>query len=280
AARKYGFEQAASDEKEVLDDPEINTVVLLTRHNEHARQAVAALSAGKHVYCEKPPALTEQELSRLEAKAARPDAPQFLVGYNRRFSPLGAELKSFCAGHAEPLWMHYRVNAGELPLTHWLHNPEIGGGRIIGEGCHFVDFLTFLCGSLPVSVSAAGLPDGERYRQDNVSITLEFADGSVGVVSYIANGDRTLAKEHLEVSFAGKSAVLDDFRALHLYTGGNHRRITGRGQNKGQKEAWNAFVDSLISGVPAIPLTEITAVSRATFQAVRALSSRRRETIA
>ncbi len=280
AARKYGFEKAASDENIVLSDPEINTVVLLTRHNEHARQAVAALSGGKHVYCEKPPALNEEELARLEQAVQQDGAPQFMVGYNRRFSSLGSQLKQFCAGHVEPLWMHYRINAGELPLNHWLHNPEIGGGRIIGEGCHFIDFLTYLAGSLPISVSASGLPDGERYRQDNVSITLEFADGSVGVVSYIANGDRTLAKEYLEVSFGGKSAVLDDFRNLHLYTGGNHRKISSRGQNKGQKQAWNAFLDSTASGIPAIPMTEIAAVSRATFQAVRALASRRRETIA
>jgi predicted dehydrogenase/threonine dehydrogenase-like Zn-dependent dehydrogenase len=281
AARKYGFEQAASAEDAVLGDPEVNTLALLTRHNQHARQALAALSGGKHVYCEKPPALNEAELDQLEQALQMKNHPQFMAGYNRRFSPLGVELKNFLAGRVEPLWMHYRVNAGELPLTHWLHNPEEGGGRIIGEGCHFIDFLTFLTGSLPVAVSAVGLPDGARYRQDNVSITLEFADGSIGVVSYVANGDRALPKEYLELSFSGKSAALDDFRALHLYAGGNHRRINSPGgQDKGQKRAWAAFLDSMASGVPAIPWDEIAAVSRATFQAVRALTSREREAIA
>lgn len=280
AGKKFGFEQAAADEAAVLSDEEINTVVLLTRHGDHVRQAVSALQQGKHVYCEKPPALDQPSLDALFQALSAPDAPVYTVGYNRRFAPLATTLQEFFAERKEPLWMHYRVNAGPLPLTHWLHNPQEGGGRIIGEGCHFVDFLLFLSGSLPRAVSAYGLPDGERYRQDNVTLVYEFGDGSTGTVSYLANGDRSLPKERLEVACAGRSAVLDDFRRLELYSGGSKRVITARGgQNKGQVQAWQAFLAAIRSGEPPIPYPQIYAASMGTFAALESLQNRRRSSL-
>ncbi|HQK05781.1 MAG TPA: bi-domain-containing oxidoreductase, partial [Anaerolineaceae bacterium] len=190
AARKFGFEFATTSEEEILDNADINTVVLLTRHQHHARQVLSALRHHKAVYCEKPLALNAEELSEIEAELARADAPLLSVGYNRRFAPLTLTLKNFIAQRTEPLYAHYRVNAGFLPLNHWLHDPEQGGGRIIGEACHFIDLLTFLIGAVPVSVSAAALADQAKYRQDNVQLTFRYADGSIGTVAYLANGNK------------------------------------------------------------------------------------------
>jgi len=139
---------------------------------------------------------------------------------------MAQQLKAFLGGRGEPLAAYYRVNAGYLPPTHWTHDPEQGGGRIIGEGCHFIDFLTYLVGSAPTAVTAGGLPDGGRYREDNAVLTFDFPDGSVGVVSYLANGDKTFPKERVEVFSAGRVAVLDDFRLLELVLAANARFST------------------------------------------------------
>ncbi len=133
-----------------------------------------------------------------------PVAPMLMVGYNRRFAPFSQKLAEFFGNRSEPLAAHYRVNAGFLPERHWLHDPAVGGGRIIGEGCHFIDYLIFLTGSLPVKVQTFALPDAGRYHEDNVQIVLTFPDGSLGTVTYLANGDRSLPKEHLEVFSAVK----------------------------------------------------------------------------
>ncbi|MBI4927817.1 MAG: bi-domain-containing oxidoreductase, partial [Anaerolineae bacterium] len=203
AAQKFGFNFASSDEAEILDNPDVNLVALLTRHNQHARQSLRALRNGKHVYCEKPLAINEAELSELTAALQDPQLPLLTVGFNRRFAPLAQTLKSTLVGRTEPLAAHYRVNAGYLPLTHWTQDPAVGGGRIIGEGCHFIDFLVFLVGQLPVRVEAQALPDGGRYRQDNVQITLTFPDGSLGTLTYLSNGDKSVAKERMEVFCGG-----------------------------------------------------------------------------
>ena len=276
SAHKFGFENAASGEEAIFNDDEINTVVLLTRHNEHARQVITALEHGKHVYCEKPPALNIEELQDI-ADALQGEKPLFTVGYNRRFAPLAQQLKEFFTGRTDPLWMHYRVNAGAIPPTHWLHDPKIGGGRIIGEACHFIDFLVFLTGKLPEAVIAQGLPEEPPYHEDNLTMTFEFEDGSLGTVSYLANGDRALPKERIEVFCGGKSAVLDDFRLLECYRGGNRQKFTARGgQNKGHLQAWKAFLQSINHGNPPIQYDEVFSVSQATFAALDALRSHER----
>jgi predicted dehydrogenase len=274
AGRKFGFERVSSDERDVLEDEAIQAVVLLTRHQHHTRQVVAALQRGKHVYCEKPLAINAGQLA--EAAAALAGARSLLaVGFNRRFAPLAVRLQGFLAGRSEPLAAHYRVNAGYIPLTHWLHDPEQGGGRIIGEGCHFVDFLTFLVGAAPVAVSAVGLPDGGRYRQDNVTITLRYPDGSVGTVSYLANGDKSFPKERVEVFCGGRVATLDDFRALELVRDGKRETVRSRlSQDKGHAAAWKAFLEAVrAGGAPTIPYEQLLGVTAATFAAVEALSS-------
>jgi predicted dehydrogenase/threonine dehydrogenase-like Zn-dependent dehydrogenase len=273
AARKFGFAYAASSDEHLISDPGINIVAVLTRHNHHARQTVAALSAGKAVYCEKPLALNEEELALIAAELKKEGAPLLTVGYNRRFAPMSRRLKEFIADRREPLVAHYRVNAGYLPITHWLHDPAQGGGRLIGEACHFVDFLTFLVGAPPLMVTALQLPDNDRYREDNLLLTFVFPDGSLGSLEYLANGDRSFSKERVEVFTSGRVGVLDDFRYLELVAGGQRKSTRSPLlQNKGHREAWAAFLAAVRDGgPPPIPYDQLFAVSRATFTALRAL---------
>ncbi len=275
AAQKFGFRFATSDEREILANPEINVVAVLTRHNQHARQTLQALRAGKHVYCEKPLALCEEELGEIEAALRDETLPLLTVGFNRRFAPLALALKAALGRRAEPLAAHYRVNAGFLPLTHWTHDPAVGGGRIIGEGCHFVDFLTFLVGEPPCRVEAQALPDMGRYRQDNALVTLTFPDGSLGTLAYLANGDKAAPKERVEVFCGGTVAVLDDFRRLEVTSGGR-RRVSSSplGQDKGHQAAWANFLACVRKGgPPPIPYDQLIAVTRATFEAVEKLKA-------
>ena len=275
AGRKFGFHYAAGGEQEILADPSINTVAILTRHAAHARQTVAALQAGKHVFCEKPLALTRDQL--LEIAAALRTSDQLLtVGYNRRFAPLAVELRRFLRASDAPLAIHYRVNAGMLPAKHWLHDPEQGGGRLIGEACHFLDFITFLIGALPTRVWAAGLPDAGPYQEDNVMIGLEYGDGSVGTVAYLACGDRSLPKERVEAFGGGRAAVLDDFRRLETYHAGRrHVRQTWLRQDKGHRAEWQVFAAAIRSGgPPPIAYDQLMAASLTALAAVEALRTR------
>jgi predicted dehydrogenase len=273
AASRFGFRYASTSDQQVLEDTQINTLVILTRHNLHASQVLAGLRAGKHVFCEKPLALNPAELDEIAALLAQPGMPLLAAGFNRRFAPMGAALKAFIDQRSEPLYAHFRVNAGFIPASHWVHDPIQGGGRIIGEGCHFIDFLTFLVGSPPVRVSAQALPDQNRYRQDNAILTFSFSDGSLGVVSYLANGDKSVSKERLEVFTGGRVGLLDDFRTLELVRDG--RRSTHRSllhQDKGHRAGWKAFLDAIEQGgPPPIPYNHLIGVSRAAFAAVEAL---------
>lgn len=279
AARRFGFRRAASDEHLLLADPQVNTVAVLTRHHLHARQVLAALRAGKNVFCEKPLAIEEEELdeiAQLLLGEGSAGLPLLTVGFNRRFAPLAQQLKAFLSGLDEPLAATYRVNAGYIPLNHWLHDPAQGGGRIVGEGCHFIDFLTFLVGKAPHAVSAVGLPDGGRYREDNLQLTFHFPDGSLGTVIYLANGDKSFPKERLEVFGAGRVACLDDFRSLELVKDGRRQIVRSRlRQDKGHRAEWLAFVEAVVRGGPApIPYEQILGVTRASLRAVQALRAR------
>ncbi len=273
AADKFGFRYAASDPAQLLADPEINTIAILTRHDSHARFVVEALRAGRHVFCEKPLALNPQQLAEIEDSLLPTSDSLLLAGFNRRFAPLAQKLHAFIAARSEPLYAHYRVNAGYLPPDHWLHDPQQGGGRIIGEACHFVDFLSFLVGAPPATVSARALPDVGRYRQDNVQITLTFPDGSLGTVTYLANGDKAFPKERVEVFAGGRVAVLDDFRSLELVHNG--RRTVHRSrlrQDKGHRGIWEAFVRAITThGEPPIPYEQLLGVMEVLFEAVEGL---------
>jgi predicted dehydrogenase/threonine dehydrogenase-like Zn-dependent dehydrogenase len=275
AARKFGFEYATSSDDEILNDPNINTVAILTRHYNHAELVVKALRAGKHVFVEKPLAINSDQLSEVSEQLRVTENGLLTVGFNRRFAPLSGQLATFLGERTEAIYAHYRINAGYLPTNHWTQDPEIGGGRIIGEGCHFIDFITFLIGQPPVSVSAVALPDGGRYREDNVSMTFTFPDGSIGVVDYLANGDKFFPKERIEVFCGGKIAVLDDFRSLELVHDGKRKTIK-RAQDKGWKDEWVAFSKAIREGgQPPIPYDQLIGVMRATFAAVESIREKR-----
>jgi predicted dehydrogenase len=273
SAQKFGFAYAASDDQQILEDAQINTVAILTRHDTHADLVIRALQADKHVFVEKPLAVTPEQLDDIEKSLSLQTSRILTVGYNRRFAPLAAELANFLANRTEPLHAHYRINAGYIPLNHWTQDPQQGGGRIIGEGCHFVDFLTFLAGGVPIAVTAQALPDNGKYHQDNLSMTFTFPDGSVGVVDYLASGDRSFPKERLEVFCAGRVAVLDDFRSLEMVLDGR-RKLVRKPQDKGWFNEWIAFSQAIQSGgQPPIPYDQLIGVTRATFAAVDSLRS-------
>ena len=273
AARRFGFSYATTNEAEVLENPAINTLVILTRHNHHARQVIGALKNHKAVYCEKPLALHPDEIDEIESLLKEADTPLLTVGYNRRFAPMALELSQFIHSRTEPVFIQYRVNAGFLPLTHWLHDPDQGGGRIIGEGCHFIDFLTFLVGTTPTTVHAVGLPDHEKYHQDNVQITLKFPDGSVGTISYLANGNKNFSKERVEVFSGGRIAILDDFRSLERITESSRKQTRSRlRQDKGHSASWQRFLEAIrTGGEPPIPYPQLLSTSRASFAALESL---------
>jgi predicted dehydrogenase/threonine dehydrogenase-like Zn-dependent dehydrogenase len=277
ASKKFNFKYTASNENEILKDPQVNTVCILTRHFLHAEQVIRALQAGKHVLCEKPLATTHEQLTQIwDQILSLENPPLLMVGFNRRFAPLARKLYDFINMRQEPLVAHYRINAGNIPLTHWVHDPIQGGGRIIGEGCHFIDFLTFLVGSPPISVQAQALPDDNRYREDNVVMVFTFGDGSLGTINYLANGDKAYQKERVEVFSGGRIAVLDDFRTLEMVHQGK-RQVTHATlrQDKGHRAEWDVFSAAILAGGPApIPYGHLFGVTVSTFAAMDALHSR------
>jgi len=281
AAQRYGFSYATSDEQEILTDDKINLMAVLTRHNQHARQIVLGLQHGKAIFCEKPLALTRNELEEVQRAATVEKAPLLMVGYNRRFAPFSQKIAAFFANRSEPMVLHYRVNAGFLPDTHWLHNPTVGGGRILGEGCHFIDYLISLVGSVPQSVYTAALPNAGRYHGDNVVMNFTFIDGSIGTVTYLANGDKSVPKEYLEVFCQGRVAILDDYRSLELVQDGRRQSFKSQlRQDKGHLAGWQAFLSAVRTGsTPPVPYDQLFGGARAVFAAGESLLSGKVEKI-
>jgi predicted dehydrogenase len=205
---------------------------------------------------------------------AKTDNCLLLTGFNRRFSPLAQSLKSQISNLHEPKHLHYRVNAGYIPLNHWTQDEVLGGGRIIGEACHFIDLITFLVGAAPVSMSAHALPNNGKYREDNVSMTFTFPDGSLGVVDYLANGDKSMPKERLEVFCEGMVAVLDDYVSLTTVKDGK-KKVESMAQDKGWKAEMTAIASAIKNGgEPPIPYEQIIGVTKATFAAVESIRSK------
>ena len=233
--------------------------------------AVKALKAGKHVFVEKPLAINSAQLSVISAQLKANSQSLLTVGFNRRFASLAQRLKTSIANRQSSLYVHYRVNAGPIPLNHWTQDPEIGGGRIVGEACHFIDFITFLVGDVPSSVTAQPLPDNGKYREDNVSMTFTFRDGSIGIVDYLANGDKSFPKERVEVFCGGQVAVLDDFVSLQITRDGKTKEEK-MAQDKGWVNEWKVFVKSIREGgEPPIPYQQLIGVTKSTFAALDSL---------
>ncbi len=247
AKEKFGFEKSTADWHEVIADTSVNTVLVATRHDLHAEIVRAALKAGKTVFCEKPLCLREDQLDEIVKTIQETGNARLMVGFNRRFAPFAAETRKL---GPPPLVMRYRVSVPPLPREHWAHDPEIGGGRMLGEGCHFVDFMVFVTGSKPVSVFAQG------FGADNAQVSLRFADGSVGALDYFSVADPGLAKEHFEVFGGGKHLIVDDFH------------------DKGQSAEVRQFIQAVKTGGPMpIPLEALLASTRATFAVLQSLRS-------
>lgn len=269
-AEKFGFSAAVSNEKDIFDS-KTNTVFIATRHDSHGAYVIKALEANKNVFVEKPLCLVEDELLKI-ISASKKSRKIVMVGFNRRFSPLAIELKKRLGDGK--MSMIYRVNAGTIPKEHWLQDHSLGGGRIIGEACHFIDFLTFVNGSSPRSISAYSMDDSEGLY-DTVNISIKFSNGSIGVVSYLANGNRNVPKEYIEINSSGTTAIINDFKDLSIYGKGKPFKKKLMHQNKGQKKMIESFVDSIENfGTAPISMEQTFYTTLATFRAMESFHAK------
>lgn len=276
-AERYGFEFCTSNETDILTNEDINTVFIATRHNTHANYVIKALKAEKNIFIEKPLCIYHEELEEIvrcysEFGTPHSPIPLLMVGFNRRFSPLTQILKEKVGEGL--MSMIYRINAGKIPSDSWVKDEEVGGGRIIGEVCHFLDFLTFINGSLPDTLYASVLPDANG-TEDTINVNLNFKNGSIGTISYFSNGPRSLFKEYIEVYRAGVTAILKDFKELEIYSNRKKFKKSLISQDKGQKTMVKAFLDSIKNGKSSpIPFEEIYAVTLTTFKVVDSLRTK------
>ena len=267
--RRNDFENATSDTERLLENSEINTVAIATRHNTHAKFVVQALEAGKHVFVEKPLAITLKEIEEIQTAYENAESCQVIVGFNRRFAPMIQKVSRLLDSVNEPKNFIMTVNAGSLPFDHWHYDREVGGGRIISEGCHFIDLLRYLSKAEIVSTKAisVGKNPAIKYQHDKVSITLSFSDGSLGTIFYLANGAPSFPKEQLDVFCAGRVLRLNNFKKLSGWGWPNFKKMSTFRQNKGQNEFVKAFIDGIEDGKPAIPFSELLEVSRVAIEA-------------
>ena len=271
--QQNGFRFCVSTAGEVIDDEQTNLIVIATRHDLHAKLAQRGLESGRNVFVEKPLALNDEELAGVIA-AAQQSQGQLMVGFNRRFSPLALKARELFSDRATPLSINYRVNAGRAPRGHWAVDPKEGGGRIIGEVCHFIDFIQFITGSLTTRVYAEAISTSNQdvNSEDSVFITLRLADGSNGSIAYLAEGDRALPKERIEIFGTGKSFVLDDFRSGSAWQNGRETKTKLRAQDKGQKDEIRAVCAMVRDGGQSpIALDDLATTTRATFRILESL---------
>ena len=271
-AEKYNFENATTDTDAIWNDEQVNTVFITTGHNSHAALVKKALESGKHVFVEKPLCLTKEELNSIIEtynSVSSSGLPSLMVGFNRRFSPHIQKIKELLSGRGEPLAMTFTCNAGIIPPDVWVHDPEVGGGRIIGEACHFIDLLSYVAESPVVSVAAFQMEKGVAVKEDKMSIVLRFEDGSVGTVNYFGNGSKQYPKEIMEIFSDGRVLRMDNFRKTEGYGFGKFKSFKTRAQDKGHGVQFGAFVDRIIEGgEPLISMNELVNVTLASFAAM------------
>ncbi|WP_046174532.1 bi-domain-containing oxidoreductase [Domibacillus indicus] len=264
--KRFNFIKASTNADDVFSDERINSVIVTTRHNSHAHYVKKSLEAKKHVFVEKPLCLTRDELDEIKAI----DHEQLImVGFNRRFSPHTQQIKKLLETTSKPKAMIMTVNAGMIPADHWTQDLEVGGGRIIGEACHFIDLLRYVADSPIKNLQAVSITDpSEEGLEDKVTIQLSFEDGSIGTVHYFANGHKSFPKERLDVFVGGKILELDNFKTLTGYGWPSFNRFKTKSQDKGHAKGIEAFFSGVYSGKAPIPLNEIYEVTEATFDAV------------
>jgi predicted dehydrogenase/threonine dehydrogenase-like Zn-dependent dehydrogenase len=274
-AKKFGFEYCSSEVNQILQDEEINCVFIATRHNLHSQLVCQALKAGKAVFVEKPLATNQEELEEVKRTLGETQG-RLLVGFNRRFSPAAQLLKKHFQNRATPLVMTYRVNAGFIPSDHWVHDPEEGGGRIIGEVCHFVDLLSFFSNSEVSSIFALPANDPRKtpLTFDNLVISLKFADGSVGSILYTSLGDTSYSKERVEIFGDNSVGRIDNFQKSIVVRNGKELRFKHSGSGKGHKEELEAFIQALKQNKP-MPISpeEMINTTQATFKIIESLQT-------
>ena len=271
AARKFGIGRATTDTESIISDPNIDAVVITTRHDSHAALTCRALRAGKHVFVEKPLALTLDQIDEIESTLAEVrlagKSPILMVGFNRRYAPHVVRMKQLLAGVAGPKAMVMTVSAGSVPASHWTQDPQVGGGRIIGEACHFVDLLRHLADS---EIEHASIDRMQSTCSDTATINLRFSDGSIGTVHYYANGSKAIPKERLEVFSGGRVLQLDNYRVLRGFSWPKFRTMRLWRQDKGQASCASAFLsaftDRATASHPLIPPAELMEVGRAVVQ--------------
>jgi len=272
-AERYGFEFCTSHENEIIESKDINTIFIATRHDSHFSYTLKALAAGKNVFVEKPLCLNEQQLSEItkliDSLGQVKPQPHLMVGFNRRFSVLTQKIKQKLG--EGPMSMIYRVNAGSMDKNAWMQIEEVGGGRIIGEACHFIDYLIYINGSLPVEIFGSNMSDANNL-EDCVSIHIKFENGSIGSIFYFSNGSKKLPKEYIEIYRNGKTAIIEDFKKLIIYGSSKSYKKKLIIQDKGQAHAVNAFIEAIRNGDQSpIPYNEIHASMLATFRAIKSL---------
>ena len=276
ARKSFRFSRAQSP-LELLDDSDVDAAFILTRHDSHASYVTRALNAGKDIFVEKPLAVNTEQLGDIQMayrhREEQGKAPFIMVGFNRRFAPLTEKVIDFFTGRTEAMVVHVRVNAGFISTDSWIQR-DGNGGRIVGEFCHFVDWCRTVIGCPIENLYAVTLPDSGKYNQDNISVTLNFRDGSIANLLYLANGARAVQKEYFEVFCAGKAAQLFDFKEVRL-SHGNKTETFRSGPDKGHAKELELTVDALKNGRPApIPFSEIVEVTKTTFAVEQALRSR------
>lgn len=262
--KRFGFRETTTDVEALLNDKRSNVVVIASRHDSHARYAKMALDAGKHVFVEKPLCLTHEELLELEESYESLKkggiVPLLMVGFNRRFAPQVLKIKQLLSSTQEPKSFILTVNAGQIPSDHWLQDRKVGGGRILGEACHFIDLLRFLCGFEIKSWNRIGMTS---KNEDTVSIHLEFGDGSIGCINYFSNGSKSFPKERLDVFSSGRVLQLDNFRKLKGWGWSNFKKWNLWKQDKGQKACASTFINAIRNREPSpIPIEEIFEINR------------------
>ncbi len=270
AAERFGAKRVAQSFEEILQMDDVEVVVIATRHNTHASMAAKALRAGKSVFLEKPAAINNQQLAELQT-AVKETQGRIMVGFNRRFAPFAKAVKEAFAARTTGLIMQARINAGAIPKGNWITTSDEGGGRIVGEGCHFIDLFSYWSGSFPYRVSAHSIGPGGGYsRDDNMAITLSFGDGSVGSLIYTSMGDSSIGKECYEVISEGHVAQINDWRKLTTISGGKTKNKLALKANKGHQEELEAFLDACWKQKPSpIDWESIEATTLATFYAER-----------
>jgi len=264
AARKFGFERTISDYREILDNRDVDAVFITTPHNLHANMVCEALQAGKHVFVEKPLALNHAELEAIESASAKHTGQCLMIGFNRRFSPHTKAIQQWSLAAPANKAVVITVNAGAIPATHWTQDRTVGGGRIVGEACHFVDLARCLIGKPIAAYSAMPLRGGDGQLGDCATLGMQFKDGSQATIHYLSNGSKDYPKERIEVFAGGRDLVCDNFRKSFELGGG--RKIRTRGQDKGHSWGLAAFLRAIrLGGEWPIPLDEQLEVSRVTL---------------